>query len=202
MVLSPPFAIPTRLGGDLLIANQYAENRAGIHKALLRIFAIGVFMNRILTAIVLAVALSTLVSDARALNGGKTANDDKTEQALRRIENELLDAFVRSDTDALDRIWAEEFSFTAPNGTVVSKENYLSLMKTGSLKYEVVKLEDLKVRVYGDTAVAAGRITVKGKVGTHIIDGQDRYLTVYVKRQGRWQQVATHASRIAQQPAQ
>jgi hypothetical protein len=70
-------------------------------------------------------------------------------------------------------------------------------LQSGSLKYESLKLEDVKVRVYGDAAVASGRITVNGRIGTHDIIGQDRFLTVYVKRQGRWQQVATQAARIA-----
>jgi ketosteroid isomerase-like protein len=169
-------------------------------------------MNRILTAIIVAWALASLTlgqaqnqalaSNPKAGSDSQASADNQAEQALRQLENEVIEAFIKSDTDALNRIWADEYSFTAPNGQVVSKENYLALMQVGSLKYEIVKLEDLKVRVYGDTAVAAGRMRVKGKVGTHIIDGQDRYLTVYVKRQGRWQQVATHTSRIAQPVAE
>ena len=156
-------------------------------------------MNQILITIILAAAMSPALAQDQDKS---SVSDAQVEQALRQIEGEVLDAFLKADTTTLDRVWADEYSFTAPNGMVVTKENYLSLLKTGSLKYEYVKLEDLKVRVYGGTAVAAGRITVKGKVGTHIINGQDRYLTVYVKRQGRWQQVATHSSRIAAQPAQ
>jgi ketosteroid isomerase-like protein len=169
-------------------------------------------MNRILTAIIVAAMLASLTLgqaqsqslafDTKAVTDNKTSEGNRDEHALRQLENDVIDAFIKSDTDALDRIWADEYSFTAPNGLVVTKENYLALMKVGSLKYEIVKLEELKLRVYGDTATAAGRIRVKGKVGTHIIDGQDRYLTVYVKRQGKWQQVATHSSRIAPQPAQ
>ncbi|HKQ04131.1 MAG TPA: nuclear transport factor 2 family protein [Blastocatellia bacterium] len=156
-------------------------------------------MNQILITIILAAAMSPALAQDQDKS---SVSDAQVEQALRQIEGEVLDAFLKADTTTLDRVWADEYSFTAPNGMVVTKENYLSLLKTGSLKYEYVKLEDLKVRVYGGTAVAAGRITVKGKVGTHIINGQDRYLTVYIKRQGRWQQVATHSSRIAAQPAQ
>lgn len=168
-------------------------------------------MNQALTMMILAIAMSfalgqsqsrSLILNTPVAADSKSTEETQAEQALRQIENEILTALLKSDTSALNRLWADEYSFTAPDGRVVTKENYIALIESGSLKYEVIKLEDLKVRVYGDTALAAGRITVKGIVGTHIIDGQDRYLTVYVKRQGRWQQVATHSSRIARQAAQ
>jgi hypothetical protein len=160
-------------------------------------------MNRILTTIFLTVGLSVFLAlgqeEGKASTGSK---EPQAEQTLRQIENDTLDALVKGDISTLNRIWADEYSFTPPNGTVVSKENYLALLQSGSVKYDSLKSEGLRVRIYGDTAVVSGSFAVRGRVGTHELNGTDRFLTVYVKRQGRWQQVASQASRIDRQPLQ
>lgn len=162
-------------------------------------------MNRILASLIITVALSYLTlgqeqskspAPGAAAASRQSGQSRRAELALRQIETEILEILVKGDTAALDRIWADEYRFTAPDGRIVDKATYLALLQSGSLKYESLKLEDVKIHVYGDTAVAAGRVTVKGRIGTHDIIGQDRFLTVYVKRQGRWQQVATQAARI------
>lgn len=123
---------------------------------------------------------------------------EPAEQTIAQIEAEQAAALLNVDLTALDRIWTDDFVFTAPNGMVISKRGYLSMLKSGDLKYEAFKLEEIKVRVHGDAAVATGRAAVKGKVWDHVIDGQDRYTTTYVREHDTWRAVATHASRITQ----
>lgn len=162
-------------------------------------------MNRIVTTIFLTIALCTFL--ALGQQESKAATDSKgkanqPEQTLRQIENDTVNALVKGDTNALNHIWADEYSFTAPNGLVVSKENYLAMLQSGSVKYDSLKLEGLQVRIYGDTAVVSGNFVVKGRVGNHELNGTDRLLTVYVKRQGHWQQVASQAARVDRKPMQ
>jgi ketosteroid isomerase-like protein len=161
-------------------------------------------MKLILGAILLAVAGSTLASgpvqnQSRSSATTTVVQEEQPEKALRQLEEEFLQALLKADLPTLNRIWADEFSLTIPTGAVVSRENYLSLLQSGIHQYETLKLEDLSVRVYGDSAVVIGRVTLKGNVGSHKLEGQDRYLTVYVKRQGRWQQVASQTARISQE---
>jgi ketosteroid isomerase-like protein len=158
-------------------------------------------MNRILTTIFLTLGLSGFFTLAPQEGKASAANKDKesqVEQTLRQIESDTLEALVKGDINALRRIWADEYSFTPPNGSVVSREDYLALLESGSVKYDSLKSESLQLHIYGDTAVVAGRFSVRGRVGSHELNGTDRFLTVYVKRQGRWQQVASQASRVAQ----
>jgi ketosteroid isomerase-like protein len=54
----------------------------------------------------------------------------------------------------------------------------------------------VRVQVFGDAAIVTGRFDVTGRAMGQIVDGVDDYLTMYVKREGRWQQVATHALRV------
>ena len=54
----------------------------------------------------------------------------------------------------------------------------------------------MKVRVYGDAAVVLGRNTVKEQYKGKDISGQSRFTDTWVKKDGRWQCVATAGSKI------
>ena len=49
---------------------------------------------------------------------------------------------------------------------------------------------DMKVRVYGDTAVVMGKSTAKGSIGGRELKGPVMFTRVYVKKNGKWQSVA------------
>ena len=51
--------------------------------------------------------------------------------------------------------------------------------------------DEIKVRVYGDTAIVTGRSTAKGKDQYGKMDEQRRCTRVLVRRDGRWQFVST-----------
>ncbi|HZN11258.1 MAG TPA: nuclear transport factor 2 family protein [Blastocatellia bacterium] len=152
--------------------------------------------------LLLAIPVLALFVGGAVAGPGQDDAGAQAEQALRQIEVEVASALLKGETAVLDRLWADEHTFTPPNGMVISKAGHLAMFKSGDLRYESLKLDEIKVRVYGDTATVSGRATVKGKVWDHEFDGQDRYLTVYVKRQGRWQQAASVAVRIAPPAAQ
>jgi ketosteroid isomerase-like protein len=120
-----------------------------------------------------------------------------------KIEQELLDALLKGDTSAGERYLADTFTFTAPDGTVQDKARFIADVKSGDLKFESSKYEDMKVQVHGDAAVVTYGSTDKGSYKGNDLSGQYRWTDVFVKRNGRWQIVAGHGTRIAgQQPAQ
>jgi hypothetical protein len=55
------------------------------------------------------------------------------------------------------------------------------------------------VRVYGDTAIASGLGTEKSTYKGKDTSGQYRYTDVFVKRNGTWQAVATHGSKVTKE---
>ena len=120
----------------------------------------------------------------------------ESEAAIRRLEIEMSTALLTADIKSLDRIWAEEYRFTAPNGVVVNKRQYLALLESKGLTYESLQLGECVVRVYGNVAVLSARPTFKGRLGVHPLEGTDAYQTVYVNRNGVWQQVSTLATRL------
>ena len=103
---------------------------------------------------------------------------------------------VRADVAALDRLLDEGWTVTHGDGTLNTKAEYLADLKSGARKFfGDVKQDDFTVRIYGDTAIAAGvsdsKVEYKGKPS----GGALRFTRVYVKRGGRWIMVASHATR-------
>jgi len=72
----------------------------------------------------------------------------------------------------------------------MGKADTMSAIKSGDIKITSNELSDLKVRVYGDTAVVTGKTDVKGTSGGKDISGPTLFTRVYVKKDGRWQSVA------------
>ena len=66
----------------------------------------------------------------------------------------------------------------------------MNAIKTGNIKLTANEVSDLKVRVYGDTAVVTGKSSAKGTIGGRELKGPVMFTRVYVKKRGKWQSVA------------
>ncbi|HUE83921.1 MAG TPA: nuclear transport factor 2 family protein [Pyrinomonadaceae bacterium] len=121
---------------------------------------------------------------------------DGFENAIKQLEEELRVAVLKRDTKAYAQLVADDYLFTTHNAIVRTKAQMLEGYTSGAIKYESLKFDDIKVRVYGDTAVVTGRSTSKGADQGQDFSGVFRYTRVYVKRPSGWQLVATQATRI------
>src|SRR4029434_9473810 len=97
-------------------------------------------------------------------------------QTSGRAEAELLkanraydEALVRGDAAALDHLYSDEFIYTTFDGEVRDKAKQLAFTRSGDLKLESGKSDDVRIRIYGNTAVMNGRFTAKGKFKDRVI---------------------------------
>ena len=152
-------------------------------------------MKRI-TAVILLLVVAVSLSPGRtkqATRGGGA------EQELRRLEAELAQAALKADTSFLDRVMADDYTAVNASGLVRDKAQALADFKSGDLKLTALNLDVEGVRTYGDAVLVTGLATMKGTYRGQDISGQNRYIRVYVRRDGRWQAVAFQLTRIAQQ---
>jgi ketosteroid isomerase-like protein len=91
-----------------------------------------------------------------------------------------------------------DYTFVNQNGVVQKKEQRLAPIKSGNLKYESVKYEEVEVHIYGDAAVVTARVDVKGSNRGADISGQFRSTIMLVKVKGRWLMAASQANVIPQ----
>ena len=112
---------------------------------------------------------------------------DNVEQTLKQIERDWTDAWMKRDSSVLDRIIADDFSLVSPDGTL-TKAGILAELKSDPPIASMI-LDPMTVRVFGDTAVVTGGDT-ETEAGKNTSD-HFLWLTVFVKRNGRWQAVAS-----------
>jgi ketosteroid isomerase-like protein len=150
-------------------------------------------MLNAIASVLLTVSLHLPMAGAPPIQQTDSAAEERT---IIEVEQAFARAAMAEDVPAIERIWAAEYQFTAPNGMVVTRDAYLAMIKAKAVLYDRVELQGLKVRLYGDIATVTGRADIHGRAIGHIVDGVDDFLTVYVKRDGRWQQVASHFLRV------
>ncbi len=119
------------------------------------------------------------------------------EQEVRRVQQEYDKAWLQQDAAAFERLLADEVMQINEEGKVFSKAEIVANAKSGTVKFEVGQSGDIKVRVYGDTALVSGRWTEKSTRQGKQVVGAMQMMIVYVKRNGNWQVVSDQITLIA-----
>ena len=140
--------------------------------------------------------LMLLAAFLAAAVSAKPAASVSPEQAIRQIETDWANAEVKADLAAIDRIEAPDWQLSDPEGNVSTKAEADADLKSGALKLMSFKIDDLKVRIFGDTAIVHGLETEKSSYKGDDTSGQYRFTDVFVKRGGVWRAVATHETRV------
>ena len=78
-------------------------------------------MNRILVVAALIITASSLITGVATGQTNAKKASGNTEQAIRQLVTELDNAQQQYDTATLDRIWADDLTFTNPAGEVLTK---------------------------------------------------------------------------------
>jgi ketosteroid isomerase-like protein len=115
---------------------------------------------------------------------------------LLQIERDWTQAGLKKDVKAVDRIIADDWTAIDFQGKTQTKAQVLAEMKSGASVSQSVELGEMKVRVFGDTAVVTGsdveKSTYKGKDSS----GKYAWMDVFVKRNGQWQPVASASTKM------
>ena len=153
------------------------------------------------TLVIPVLLLSAAASIALAQEQSAGTNHNKSvEQVIRQLDHERIQAQIGADAVALDRIYANDFIGIGPSGTVRTKPQVISDFTSGDLKFQSITTDDVRVRVYGNTAVETGRSIMSGQDKGKTVPRDNRFTRVWVKQQGRWRLVANHYSSLITQP--
>ena len=119
-----------------------------------------------------------------------------TEKTVAALENQWLQSQKTSNPDLLAPLLADKFVNTGSEGKVTAKAETLAIIR--ATKFDNAEYTDLKVTVFGDTAIATGGLNGKGTDGSgkpFVVD--ERWTDTWVKMpNGKWQCVASHASQV------
>ena len=128
----------------------------------------------------------------------ETDRDAALMAELEKLERSRLDALVTADLAAAEALHADDYQLITPGGVSLSKEEYLGPISTGTFTYRRFEPDgEIAVRLLGPGAAALRYRAVIDVdfPGGHEI-GRYWHTDIYVRRDGRWLVVWSHATRI------
>jgi ketosteroid isomerase-like protein len=119
------------------------------------------------------------------------------EEELICVATEWDRAMVENDAETIGRYLSDDCTIVGSDGNVSDKATFLRLIQSGALTHDVMESHEMKVRVYGDTAVVLAKGVSGGKYQGQAFREVERVSCVFVRQNGQWKCVLTHLSRIA-----
>jgi len=151
------------------------------------------------TFVVLGLALAVTAFTVQALGKkhGSTSGADST-ATITGMENASVTADRAGDSSFIEKNYADNFSGGTSWGNWETKQSILADMKDSkNNKTNSEEISDLKVRFYGDTAIATYKSTYDS-----MYHSEHRARTIlstdtFVRQDGSWKEVASHSSELA-----
>lgn len=138
------------------------------------------------------------------------AQNDKTVEEIKKMDRQWqVESYSKKDLKDYDRIVAEDFLITGSNGKTITKAekraniaaDYTEPKPNAPSESDYVfKIDESshQVRIFKHTAISNGFIIEKYVYKGNKVDSRVYFTCTYLKRNGQWQVVAAHYSRIKQ----
>lgn len=117
-------------------------------------------------------------------------------EALLAANAARFTAMVRQDLAALDTLLAPELTYVHTDGGLQSKAEFLTTLRTGRLRYQSIRPDDLQTRLYGEMGLVTGRSRMRVKAGQELLRFSIRFTALYQRRGTGWVLVAWQATRL------
>jgi ketosteroid isomerase-like protein len=118
------------------------------------------------------------------------------EKQILKLEDDWVRALVTHDRDVLDRIVAPGFTFIEPDGTVKNRAEYLADRSSNEAETESFKNNQLKVEVFGNSALASGLATIVERRDGKRYRFSLRWKELWRQESGRRQVLASQATPV------
>ena len=128
--------------------------------------------------------------------GQDASKTSSLEDQIKKLEQNWAQATVKEGAAAVDQYEADDIIATDPSGRVTNKTQDKLDLSSGDFKIQSEELSDVRVRIYSNTAVASGTNIVKGTYKGQDINGKYRFTDTWVKRNGKWQVVASQYTKV------
>jgi ketosteroid isomerase-like protein len=141
--------------------------------------------------------LAMVVLSVMATMFGQHSSNPEAE--LVTLCREFSEAMITNDATKIGTYLADEWIIVGPDGGIIDRARFLGLIQSGTLVHKAMNSEDIRVRIYGTTAVVTALTSSKAQYMNQEFSTRERTTDVFVKRNGRWQCVITHLTTFAKQ---
>ena len=123
------------------------------------------------------------------------------ELSLLAADARQLSAVATADASAIDGISHPNLRVNAPNGRVLTKQDFLQVAGSGQIRNEIAERTPESVTITGDIGVVMGREIGLVAPGSETENGtarlNRRYTNVYLRVNGAWRLLARHANIVS-----
>jgi ketosteroid isomerase-like protein len=139
-------------------------------------------------------SLITLLMVAGVATAGFGASADAE---LKAIEQQWLDAYIKSDAAFIKNVEADEYTLVEPDGSVTTKAEDVKAVADKKFVLKTATMSDFKCRMLGDNhAVVTVTLKISGTDDGEDISGNFRAMDVFEKKDGKWMAVAAQLTKI------
>jgi len=147
---------------------------------------------------ILALSLA-VINPVRADDNPRPAAGPTVDSAI-AAEQEYAQALRENDADAVGRLLADDWQVVSTDGGwgIGVKKGFLDAIRSGQFSRKTMEISDIKVRLYGNTAIVTERVSTSGVFGpkAQAFDVKEVQSDVLVWSDGRWKSVLTHETKV------
>ena len=141
---------------------------------------------------------SLVVVSAAAASAAQSLRSKSDQEVLVKLERDWLAALHRGDLEFIGNILADEYLATYTDGSRADRAREMKLAAEFSQLIDSSNVDEFTVKVYGDTAVVWFTQQLTGVSQGKPKTITNRYTDLFVMRDGRWQCVASHSTRVGE----
>ena len=127
-------------------------------------------------------------------------DQSEVERYIIESERQWAESVATGDASVVERILADDFVGVDPKGRLYDKATMVSDTHDAPNYFVSNRANEIKVRFYGDTAVAQGSETWERRTGDPL-RGRFVWTDTWLRRNGKWQIVAAEDLVAPEQPA-
>ena len=130
-------------------------------------------------------------------------DNSKTETEIRALEQTGAKAILNGDTNTLKQVWAPEFLVNTPRNEITgTRDSILLIQKAGMIDYSTFEKVIERMQFQKNIVITMGHETLVSRNDTPAARAgqiyKRRFTNIWMKKNGKWQQIARHASVICQ----
>lgn len=130
-------------------------------------------------------------------------DNSKTETEIRALEQIGVKAILSGDSNTLKQLWAPEYLVNTPRNQITgTRDSILLIQKAGMIDYNTYEKVIERIQFQTNIVITMGHETIVSKNTTPAAKAgqiyKRRFTNIWMKKNGKWQQIARHASVICQ----
>jgi ketosteroid isomerase-like protein len=137
---------------------------------------------------------ANVANNASANTGASSAS---AEADIKKTMADLAAALAKNDADAASKFYSDDYHLITAEGVDQDRTARIADMRSGATKFNSFSYENIRVRTYGDTAVAISTVKLSGSVSGRPQPSGDLIATLVFRRMSDgWKVVSGHATRV------